>query len=219
MLFRSEIDGAIADLGRALGLLKKIAFTDTEDRDLKVDILIRQGYLVELMIQNGDYAQAQQLAEEVSAAWQDLIGISSEDMRTSLVFVQHLINLTRLSALAEDKEAALRELNDIQVHLAASRNNMTFSRKAGNMLVEAAFYRWEMSGELPDESIRSSFPDYDLGRGWARACMDAGSAVRMAVMLEQPAKAEAFADYLLDSGYQQADFMRICKKYDLCAGQ
>lgn len=217
--FSGNVDEAIANLDKALILLKKNASVEVGGRDIKVDILLRQGYQVELMIQKGELARARQLAQEVSEAWQALESITSEDMRTSLIYIQHLLNLARLSALSGNEESAIKSLHEIRVHLLASRNNMTFSRKAGNMLVEAAFYHWELSGEVPDDNIQSGFPDYDLGQGWARACMDAGSAVQMAIMRQQHEKAKAFADYLLENGYRQIGFIRVCEQYGLCSRQ
>jgi tetratricopeptide (TPR) repeat protein len=217
--YTGDIRGAIGSLYSAITLLEKNASENTADRNVKVDILLRQGYLAHLLIQDAQVAEARRLVDAVSASWQMLQGITSEDMRTSLEYVRHLVNQARLLSLENDEESAIGLFEDIQHHLVASQDNMTFRRKAGNMLVEVAFYQWEITGEPPGDRVRSSLPVYELGRGWARACMDADSAVLKSIMLGELDNAQSFAAYLLRQGYRQAGFMRVCDQYALCSGQ
>lgn len=217
--FVGDIDGATSNMQKAVSLFEKIAKENTDDRDVKIEILLRQDFLVDLMIQDGEVEKARVLADQVSESWRELQGISSEDMRNSLIYVEHLINQAHLAFLLGDSQAANQLLNDIQLHLIASQSNMTFKHKAGNMLVETAFQQWEMNGELPPQNILSSLPEYEFGQGRARTCQDASIAVLKAVMLGQPEVARKFAAFLQKSGYGQARFMRVCKQYSLCSGQ
>ena len=214
-----NIDESIANLEKAVDLFEKVARTNTDDRDAKIDILLRQGFIVHLMLLKGETEKARELANQMSESWQALGGLSSEDMRNSLIYVDHLINLAQLAFLDGDNQTANQLLDDIQLHLVASQSNMYFKRKAGNLLVEAAFLQWEMNRELPAEKILSNLPEYEFGQGRARACQDASIAVLKAVMLGQPAVARKFAGYLQNSGYRQAGFMRVCQQYSLCSGQ
>ncbi len=83
----------------------------------------------------------------------------------------------------------------------------------------AAFRYWEMNNELPSTNILSQLPEYTAGSGSTRACDDASMAFIKAVMLGQTARAQEFAEYLLNNNYRETDFMRVCKKYSLCEGQ
>ena len=138
-------------------------------------------------------------------------------MRTSLLYVEHLIEKVRFTESSGDIQAASQLLNDIQLHLAASQSNMAFKRRAGNMLMQAVFQQWEMNRELPSEMILSQLPEYIPGSGRTRACMDARMAVLKSVMAEQNAQAREFTEYLMHNGYREAGFMKICQAHSLCA--
>lgn len=215
--FAGDIDGSMVALREAVGLFEKIASKDTGNRDIKLNILLRQRYLVYLMIQKGETEKARQLANEMSERWLELEGISSEDMRASLNYVNHLVNQARLANISGNKQLANQLLDDIQLHLVASQRNMAFKRYVDNLLVETVFEHWEISGELPATRVLSSLPEYEFGKGRSRACDDASKAAIKAVMLGQMEQARQFTRYLQESGYREAGFMRICKQYSLCS--
>ena len=96
---------------------------------------------------------------------------------------------------------------------------MAFRRKVGNMLVRTAFQQWELDRTLPPANVLSVLPDFVYGNGRSRACLDASSAVKKAVMFNQVGQARKFTEYLLGKGYREADFMRVCRQYFLCPGQ
>jgi hypothetical protein len=139
-------------------------------------------------------------------------------MRTSLIYIKYLIDRARLVKTRGDPQLANQLLRDVQLHLAASQSNISFERDAGNLLVQAAFQHWEMNGELPPANILSQLPVYIAGSGRTRACVDASRAAIKAVMLDQLTQAREYTGYLLENGYRETDFMRVCKKYSLCSG-
>jgi hypothetical protein len=190
-----------------------------DPRDTTLDILSRQQSLVHLMALDGETDEAWEFLNIISDKWLELKGISEEDMRTSLLYVEFLIEQARLIENRGDTQLANQLLNDIQLHLAASQSNMSFKRKAGNMLVEAVFLQWEMNGELPSANILSHLPEYVPGSGRTRACNDASKAAIKTLMLGQLVHAREFTDYLLERGYREVGFMRVCKQYFLCSGQ
>ena len=217
--YQGDTDAALASLKQALELLEKILHQNIDVRDTKIDILLRQQYLVRLMVLNGETDKAWEVFNEVSGKWQDLESISEEDMRTSLIYVDYLIEQARFAESRGDTRMATKLLSDIQLHLAASQSNEAFTRRAGNMLVQAAFEQWEMNGELPSENILSQLPEYDIGSGRTRACLDASTAVLKSLMLEQDAQASEFTEYLMHNGYREAGFMKVCRAHSLCEGK
>ncbi|MCP4046720.1 MAG: hypothetical protein GY732_12130, partial [Gammaproteobacteria bacterium] len=214
-----EIDEAMTSLETAVELLEEILARDVENRDTLIDILDRQQYLAHLMILKGKTDAAWELLNGISDKWQDLNGISGEDMRTSLVYIEFLIDRARLARIRGDSQLANQLLNDIQLHLAASQSNMSFRREAGNMLVDAVFLQWEVNGELPSANILSQLPEYIPGRGRARACDDASKAALKAIMLGQQEQANEFTGFLLEKGYRETDFMGVCRRHSVCSGQ
>jgi tetratricopeptide (TPR) repeat protein len=217
--FHGDIDEAMDSLKKALELFEKIMLQNIDSRDTTVDILSRQQSLVHLMALNGEIDEAWEILNEISDKWLQLKGISEEDMRTSLLYVEFLIDQARLANSRGDTQLANQLLNDIQLHLVASQSNMSFRRRAGSMLVEVVFLQWEMNGELPSANILSHLPEYVPGSGRTRGCDDASKAVIKALMLGQLVQARKFTDYLLEKGYREVGFMRVCKQYSLCSGQ
>jgi hypothetical protein len=85
--------------------------------------------------------------------------------------------------------------------------------------MRAVFRLWEMKQELPREPILTNLPYYYSTSGSIRACLDASMAARKAIMFGATARAVELTDYLMDRGYREANFMRVCKKYSLCSEQ
>lgn len=214
-----DIDDSMSQLKKALDIFEELLSRDVNIRDTRVDIILRQQLLVRQLTLKGELDEAWALSNTISESWLELEGISGEDMRTSLVYVEHLFVRASLAKSRGDTKLANELLNDIQLHLAASQSNMYFRRRAENLLVAAAFAQWEMNGELPSENILAQLPEYISGSGRSRACMDADRAVIKAVMLGQMSQAREFTDYLLERGYRETDFIRVCRQYSLCRGQ
>lgn len=217
--FQGDIDEAMASLEKAIQLLKENLLQRIDIRETMIFILERWQGVARMMALKGEIVEARAVSSAVSEKWLELKGIDEEDLRTALVYVAFLLNRAWLASSNGDTQIAGQLLHDIQLHLAAAQSNMSFKRAAGNMLVKAAFQHWEMSGELPPANILSQLPEYVMGSGRTRACIDASAAVLKAVMLGQQAQAREFTQYLLHNGYREAGFMRVCEAYSLCAGK
>ena len=83
----------------------------------------------------------------------------------------------------------------------------------------AVFLHWELNKALPPETVMALLPDYRSNRGRTRACTDASMAVRKAIMVGDVAWAGELTTYLLDKGYAEVSFKRVCETYSLCKGQ
>jgi hypothetical protein len=90
---------------------------------------------------------------------------------------------------------------------------MPHNRLIGNALTLATYRYWEITGELPAAETLSLLPDYRVLEDRTRACADASMAVRKEVMLGDPARANDLVAYLLDKGYRESGFRRICRQY------
>ena len=95
---------------------------------------------------------------------------------------------------------------------------MPRNRLIGNALTHAAYRYWEITGELPAAETLSLLPDYRAFEDRTRACTDANMAIRKEVMLGNTARADDLVAYLLDKGYRESGFIRICKLYYDCSG-
>jgi len=217
--FNGDIDEAITSLSKALELLEDMSLKNGQDRDTVVDILLRKQYLIHLMSLNGETDEAREKFNGVANEWLNLKGISGEDMRTSLLYVEHLIEKARFAQLDGDIPAATRLLNDIQLHLVASKSNMAFKRRVENMLVQTVYQQWELTGEFASENVMSQLPEYIPGSGRTRACVDASAAVLKSVMAEQYSQANEFTEYLMQHGYRETGFLKVCQAHSLCAGE
>lgn len=91
------------------------------------------------------------------------------------------------------------------------------SRRIGNALTLAAYRYWSITGEQVSAETLALLPDYRASSGRTRACTDASMAVRKAVMLGDPVQANDLVAYLLEKGFRESDFMRVCRLYYDCS--
>ncbi len=213
--FQGDVDEAIDTLGEAISLLNDKLLQGIDERETAILILERQQSIARMMALKGETDKARVISNIVYDNWSDLKGIDQEDLRTALVYINLLLDRNRL-AISDNGQDAGHLLTDIQLHLVASLKNLSFKRSAENLLVQAAFEQWEISGELPPANILSHLPVYESGSGRTRACTDASTAVLKFVMLEDIENARKLTSYLLKQGYREASFIKVCRAYSLC---
>ncbi len=156
------------------------------------------------------------LNEEWQLFFQDDV---KEDFNAIESYQAFLLNWARLAHMEGKLETAGLLLADSMTRLAETLQISPGNRIAGNRLMQAVFLYWELNNELPPETFMALLPDYRSNRGRTRACTDASMAVRKAIMLGDVAWAGELTAYLLDKGYAEVSFKRVCETYSLCKGQ
>ena len=215
-----NVDGAIESLEKVLQLMEPVLLSHPDDRKIMRYILHRKHRLVTLNAIGGDIDSALGAMEALNEEWQHFFQDEvKEDFGAIESYQAFLLNWVMLAKADGNLELAGRLLEDGATRITETLQISPGNRFAGNRLMQVAFLLWETKKELPAETVVALLPDYRGNRGRTRACSDASMAVRKAIMLGDIGWAGKLTAYLLDKGYAETGFVRVCKTYSLCEGQ
>ncbi len=204
---------------KVLGLMAPVLEQNPDSKKITRYILERRVRLAMLMAFGGSTEQAWLAMDALDEDWQLLSGdIDGTDSLTIEGYSTFLLGRAWLAQSMGRSDMASRLLDDDITYLVEALNKLPGNRAVENMLMLAVFQYWEMKQEFPLENVLKVLPDYGVNSGRTRACRDANLAVRQAIMLGDTARGGRLAAYLLENGYREVSFMRICKKYSLCPG-
>ncbi len=215
-----HVADAIESLERVLQWMEPVLLNHPDDKKIIHYILHRKHRLVALKAIGGDIDNALETMEALDEEWQLFFQDDiKEDFNAIESYQAFLLNWARLAHMEGKLETAGLLLEDSMSRIAETLQISPGNRIAGNRLMLVVFLYWELNKDLPPETIMALLPDYRSNRGRTRACTDASMAVRKAIMLGDIAWAGKLTNYLLDKGYAEASFKRVCKMYSLCKGQ
>jgi tetratricopeptide (TPR) repeat protein len=215
-----HVDDAIESLEKVLQLMEPVFLQNPDDKKIIRYILHRKRLLVLLKAIAGKIDNAFQAMEILDEEWRLFFqdGVK-EDFNAIESYQAFLLNWARLAQIEGKLETAGLLLEDSMTRIAETLQISPGNRIAENRLMLAVFLYWELNYELPPETVMALLPDYRSNRGRTRACTDASMAVYKAVMLGQQTQARELTEYLIERGYREAGFMRVCRRYNLCSGQ
>ena len=211
------VDEAIVSLEKVLQLLEPILLQNPDNkRDVRY-VLLRKHRLAMLRALNGDLEQATKVMDALDEEWQVYFqdGIK-DDLEAVEHYTNYLIDRASLAQMTGDPEMAERLFKDSMALSIETLEEFPGNRDAGNRLMLAVFRLWEMKQELPPESILKKLPYYYSTSGSIRACFDASMAARKAIMFGVTDRAVELTNYLIERGYAEVTFARVCEKYSLC---
>lgn len=212
-------DEASQSLRRAIGLMTLYLKQYPEDMRAALFLLSREQRLLELLVQSEGSGSYRESMDDLERQWQSF---SSSDRKLSVeasrARVDYILDRAWLAESQGNDELAAEFIDESFTKLIQILSKLPGHRDAENQLVEAAFYYWQIKGELPPETVLVRLPEYEFERGRARACTDASMAVRKSLMLGDRESAARFSAYLLEKSYHEERFMQICESYALCTG-
>ncbi len=166
---------------------------------------------------NGRTDEAWAVSESQAVDWQSLFEAGLDNINSLTAYSAYLLDRAWLAHERGDAELAADLLGQGLAPLAAEATRLPHNRVIGNELTLAAFRYWEIRYEPPADDIVSLLPNYREHPGRTRACRDASIAVRKEVMLGDPSRADDLVTYLLENGFRESGFMRICRLYYNCS--
>jgi tetratricopeptide (TPR) repeat protein len=214
-------DEAIVRYIKAVELIESIEAIGSDSgitgRD---DLVDRRQRIVWLEAMNGNIDEAWAGSSALTDDWEHLVAtVGLDSVPTLVIYLNFLLDRSWLANQRGDSVLAGNLLEEVMALLIPRLEGLPDNRDLGNTLALAAYRYWEIRHELPTYELLSLIPDYSAFIGRTRACEDASRAVSLAVMLGEPARADKLVPYLLDSGYRETGFMRICKANFSCSGQ
>lgn len=212
------VDESIANLEETLQLMAVVLLDNPDSVYATRYILNRKLRLVMLKLRSGSVDHAWLAMDELDEEWQLF---RQRDGIAEYTVAKYAIYLLARAQVAQLRGATDRtnQLNgDAITLLTDALGKLSYSREMENSLALAVFRNWELTSELPSQDTMSMLPDFGISNGRTRACVDAGIAVRQAIMKDNEEQALQLTDYLLGNGYREAGFIRVCKMNSLCSG-
>jgi tetratricopeptide (TPR) repeat protein len=200
---------------KALSLIQASARPDQRIRTVKL-LAERKNLITWLDAMSGRIDEAWAQSEAQAEDWAELLEAGRDNMYTLKHYASYLLDRAWLANERGDTRLAADLLQQGLTLIATQAVRLPNSREIGNALTLAAYRYWQIKGEPPADDIVSMLPDYSTDTDRTRACEDADMAVRKAVLLGHPETAERLVGYLLDKGYAETGFMRVCRLYYDC---
>lgn len=176
-------------------------------------LAVRMNLIIRLDAINGRIDDAWAGSENLIDVWPSLLETGQDNVFILISYTDYLLDRAWLANVKGDSALAADLLDQGVALLVAEATRMPNDRNIGNALTMAAYRYWQIRDEPVPDQILSLLPDYRQFNGRTRSCIDASLAVRKEVMLGSPENAKDLVTYLLDSGFRETDFMRICKLY------
>jgi len=214
-VMRGLNDEARDDFEKSLQLLELSAGSRSHS-STNMLLLERINHIIWLDAMSGRIDDAWAESEASEGDSRILLEAGLDKIQILKIYTTYLLDRAWLANTRGDKSLAMDLLEQAMAPLAAEAARLPHSRNIGNALTLAAYRYFEVVGEPPPEGILSLLPDYRANNDRTRACVDASVAVRKEVMLGNPAQADDLVAYLLESGFRESGFMRICRKYYNC---
>jgi len=214
-----QTDEAIKSLENILQLMTPVLLANPDSKQNARYILHRKQRLAMLKAIGGSVDQAWLTMDALDKDWQRFFQDGGIEDSNIVTYVSFLLGRAQLAQLTDRLELASQWLEDAVTHLIRVLDEFPGHREAENMLMLTVFQQFESNLGLPAELILRALPDYGAGSGRTRACVDASLAVRQAILFGDTERVDELTAYLLEKGYRNAGFMRICKRFSLCQGQ
>jgi len=212
-------DVAIENLEKLLLVMAPVVLEKPGVQRTERFMLSRQYNLLKLKALVAGTDPAQEDLEDLEAGWQDYFQNGATASSSTEEYAAFLLGRAQLAKSIGASNEAEGFLEDAFDYLVNILKILPANREAENVLMLAVFQRWEIEQQIPSETILKELPYYSASKERTRACYDASLAVRQAIMQGNIVQTRELSEFLLESGYREADFMRICKQYSLCQGQ
>lgn len=215
-----HVGDAIETYEKVVQLIEPISLQNPDDKRVALYLLHRKHRLAWSRALNGEIDQATQVMDALDEEWQLYFQDDVKDELQAIgLYTFYIIDRGLLAQMKGDLKIAERLFRDGMARSLEVLEELPGNRSAGNLLMLAVFRLWEMQQELPPETILTKLPYYYSTSGRIRACFDASMAARKAIMFGATARAVELTGYLMDRGYGEVDFVRVCRAHSLCAGQ
>ena len=212
-------DEASHSLRRAISLMKAYIKQYPDDTQAALVLMVQEQRMAELLIQSEGITAYQKAMGELVQQWQSFdLNNQTFSVEVSSARVGYLLSRAWFAESQGDSRLAAELVEESFTLLIQILDKAPGHRDAENMLVDAAFYYWQINAQPPPQPILERLPVYEIEKGRARACIDAGMAAKKSLMLGDRKSAIDFSGYLLEKSYYEERFIQFCKSYALCTG-
>jgi tetratricopeptide (TPR) repeat protein len=210
------LEPALENMSEARDLIGQLSQADVRNSDLKFEHLSREFNVAEILGELGRLDEASALLERIDPGIREVLEAEAySNRRRYTTWLEFLLVRSDVAWRSNDPVAAAALLDEAISHLGRilqSDNEGMYLRDA---LSEARFELWQQQGR--DLYLDDSFAGVDaLVESNHQTCRARANLVRQAILSGDDDGARRVAASLLESGYYEPGFIRVCKRYAIC---
>lgn len=212
---------AATNIAESVEVLGDIYLADTSNLDLRWDQLTKEGYLAVLQAESGSPGFALESLDRLYRTMEEILQSGEKaNQRRREDWVRYLLHYADVAWLAGQSDKAERLWAQATEQMARWIEEGSELQPWRGEIIFARFIRWHHQGGTDQaQGTPDPMPDVQLSpeRPYI-SCEDRSLLVLQALFENRPQEARVHAQYLLDKGYFEPGFLRICRHYDLCQG-
>jgi tetratricopeptide (TPR) repeat protein len=217
-IMMGRLDLAEKSLEETISALQQLSASDPSNVLYREEALLRRALLAKLLADTDRLEQARSMMEELEAEFATIGEFTNQAEEIEEAYITFLLAYA-------DTEFRLGKLESAKSHL-----QMVSKMQADNEGIQSedmfdtqrlvkARYQWWLLNAGDGVDHRGQIPEFDHDPDTEfRSCIEADSAARMAVIGGYQDNALSEVAYLRERGYADPEFIRFCKRENLCGG-
>jgi len=212
------IEVALDNMTQARDIIGHLSRLDASNSDLRFEHLAREFNVADLVGQFGRLGEAIVLMEGIDRGFREALEAEAySNRRRYATWTGFLLAFSDVAWRSEDSVSAATHLDEAISHLGRILQFDSEGMFLRDALLHARFQLWQQQGHdlYSDERFAAVEP---LVESNDQTCHERANLVRQAILTGNEDGARRIAASLLESGYYDPGFIRICKLYDICQG-
>jgi len=212
------LEPALEYMSEARDLIGQLSRADARNSDLKFEHLSREFNVAELLGELGRLDEASVLLERVDPGFREALEAEAySNRRRYTLWLEFLLVRSDVAWRSHDPVAAATHLDEAISHLARILQSDSEGMSLRDALSRARFELWQQQGR--DLYLDDSFTGIGaLVESNHQTCRARANLARQAILTGDDDGARRVAASLLESGYYEPGFIRVCKRYAICQG-
>jgi len=207
------------NLGLAISILQQLLAADPSNIHYREEALYRRVTLARLLGDTGQLESAISLMKELESEFEAFGEFSDQTEVSQEEYIKLLLAFADVEAQLGNVGSANKLL---QIVIQLQLNNTDL--KEGDLfqvqrLVRSRYQWWQLNGKDNFNGL-PMVPEFNqVSSAGFRSCTQADSAARMYIIEDDRVSAASEVSYLISRGYADPNFIRFCRKHELCEPQ
>jgi tetratricopeptide (TPR) repeat protein len=212
------VEPALENMTEASDIIGQLSRADARNSDLKFEHLAREVKVAQLLGELGRLDEAMSLMEGAAPGLRETLEAEAYSNRRRYInWIEFLLARSDVAWRSDDPVAAAVHLDEAISHLGRILQSDSEGMSWTDALLHARFQLWQQQGR--DLYLDDRFMGVDaLVESNHRTCRARANLVRQAILTGDEDGARRVAASLLESGYYEPDFIRVCNRYAICQG-
>jgi len=211
-----RLDTVEKDLELAISILQQLSAADPSNVVYREDALHRRVMFAKLLGDTGQIESGKSLMMELESKFELPGAYANQGVKNQKEHIEFLLVYADIESQLGNVESAKGHLQTVIQLQSSGSDSQTADMFDTQRLVKARYQWWLLNGKdnfdgfpLIPEFAQASANEF-------RSCLESDSAARIYVIEDDRESAVNEVSYLRTRGYADPNFIRFCKKHDLC---